>query len=132
MSKELGGLGILNLRKMNLALRVRWLCLSRVEAARAWKEFDIEVPVMVKTIFEAATSSVAGDGASTFFWLDRWLPDGRLKDLVPRLFSLIPKRLSGSRLVKNCLGGGWMDDIPADLDAPAIEELLAVADRVEG
>jgi hypothetical protein len=33
---------------------------------------------MVMEIFEAATPSVVGDGASTFFWLDKWLPDGRL------------------------------------------------------
>jgi hypothetical protein len=34
-------------------------------------------------------------------------------------------------LVKDCLDGGWLDDIPADLDALAIDELLAVADHVE-
>jgi hypothetical protein len=132
MPKELGGLGIINLRKMNIALRTRWLWLSRVEASRPWKEFVIQVPRMVTEIFEAATSSVVGDGASTFFWLDKWLPEGRLKDLAPRLFALIPKRLSRSRLVKDCLDGGWLDDIPADLDALAIDQLLAVADRVEG
>jgi hypothetical protein len=103
-----------------------------VEASRPWKEFDIQVPPMVTEIFEAATSSIVGDGASTFFWLDRWLPDGRLKDLAPRLFALIPRRLSRSWLVKDCLHGAWLDDIPTDLDAVAIEELLAVADRVEG
>jgi hypothetical protein len=87
---------------------------------------------MVKEVFEAATSFVVGDGASTFFWLDKWLLEGRLKDLAPHLFTLIPKRLSRSRLVKECLDGGWLDDIPADLDALAIDQLLAVADRVEG
>jgi hypothetical protein len=60
------------------------------------------------------------------------MPDGRLKDLAPHLFSLILRRLSRSRLVKDCLDRGWLDDIRADLDALAIEELLAVADRVEG
>jgi hypothetical protein len=30
------------------------------------------------------------------------------------------------------LDGGWLDDIPTDLDALAIKVLLAVADRVEG
>jgi hypothetical protein len=117
---------------MNLALGACWLWLSRVEASRPWKVFDIEVPPLMTKIFEAATSSVVGDGATTFFWLDRWLPDGRLKDLAPHLFSLIPRRLSRSRLVKHCLDGGWLDHIPANLDALAIEELLAVADRVEG
>jgi hypothetical protein len=35
-------------------------------------------------------------------------------------------------LVKDCTDGGWLDDIPTDLDALAIDELLAVADRLEG
>jgi hypothetical protein len=67
---------------------------------------------MVSEIFEAATSSIAGDGATTFFWLDSWLPDGRLKDLAPHLFVLIPKRISRVRLVRDALDGGWLDDIP--------------------
>jgi hypothetical protein len=33
MSKDFGGLGIPNLRKMNLTLWVQWLWLSRVEAS---------------------------------------------------------------------------------------------------
>jgi hypothetical protein len=52
---------------MNIALRTRWLWLSRVEASRPWKEFDIRVPALVTEVFEAASSSVLGDGASTFF-----------------------------------------------------------------
>jgi hypothetical protein len=64
---------------------------------------------MVKEVSKVATYSVVGDGASTFFWLDKWLPEGRLKDLAPRLFALIPKRLSRSLLVKDCLDRGrWM------------------------
>jgi hypothetical protein len=38
-----------------------------VEASRLWKEFEIQVLPMVMEIFEAATSSVVGDEASTFF-----------------------------------------------------------------
>jgi hypothetical protein len=132
MPKELGRLGIINLRKMNLTLRAHWLWLSQVGASRPWKEFDIQVPPMVTEIFEAVTSSIVGDGASTFFWLDRWLPDGSLKDLALHLFALISRRLSRSRLVKDCLHGAWLDDIPTDLDVVAIEEFLAVTDRVEG
>jgi hypothetical protein len=42
------------------------------------------------------------------------------------------KRFSRSRLVRDGLAGGWLDDAPPNLDTAAIEELLAVADRVEG
>jgi hypothetical protein len=83
-------------------------------------------------IFKIATSSIVGDGATTFFWLDKWLPDGRLKDLAPHLFAKIPRRLSRLRMVKDSFAEGWLDDIPTDLDALAIDELLEVDDRVEG
>jgi hypothetical protein len=69
---------------------------------------------------------------NTFFWLDNWLPDGRLKDIAPHLITLNPKRLSRVRMVRDALDGGWLDDIPSDLDALAVQELLAVADCVEG
>jgi hypothetical protein len=58
--------------------------------------------------------------------------DERLKDLAPHLFTKIPRRLSRSRLVKDNIDGGWLDDIPTDLDAIAIDELLAVADSTRG
>jgi hypothetical protein len=74
----------------------------------------------------------SGDGVNTFFLLDSWLPDGRLKDLAPHLFTLIPKRLSRVRLVRDALDGGWLDDIPPNLDVLVVHKLLAVADRVEG
>jgi hypothetical protein len=44
---------------------------------------------------------------------------------------LIPKRLSRSRLVKDALDDGWLDNVPPDHDAPTIEELLAATERVK-
>jgi hypothetical protein len=36
------------------------------------------------------------------------------------------------RMVRGALDGGWLDDIPPDLDVLAVQELLAVEDHVEG
>jgi hypothetical protein len=91
---------------MNLALRTGLLWLSRVEAMRPWKEFYILVPQLVHEIFEAPTSSVVGNGATTFFWTDKWLPYGCIKDLAPHLFAKIPRRSSRSRLVRDSVTGG--------------------------
>jgi hypothetical protein len=76
--KEWGGLGIPNLRYLNIALRARWLWLQRMDDSKPWKELNIQVPLAVRQLFEGATYSVLGNGASTFFWTDRWLPEGRL------------------------------------------------------
>jgi hypothetical protein len=42
---------------------------------------------------------------------------------VPHLFAKIPRRLSRPRVVKDSLARGWLDDIPTDLDALAIDEI---------
>jgi hypothetical protein len=36
------------------------------------------------------------------------------------------------RFVRDALDGGWLDDIPPDLNALAVQKLLAVADHMEG
>ncbi|KAM0837796.1 hypothetical protein ACQ4PT_061397 [Festuca glaucescens] len=128
--KEWGGLGIPNLRMMNVALRARWLWLQRVDDSKPWKELNIQVPKMARQLFEGATYSVLGDGASTFFWTDKWLSDGRMCDVAPNLFAAVPKQAPRQRLVHDGLTGGWLDDIPPDLGALAIRELLQVADRL--
>ena len=130
MPKQLGGLGILNLRLMNHALRARWLWLSRTDSSKPWSEFDIQVPRVVRQLFEVATTSIVGDRASTFFWLDKWLPGGRVKELTPNLFLKVPKSAHSSRLVREGLAGGWLEDIPPDLNALEIAELMALAAEV--
>jgi hypothetical protein len=132
MPKELGGLGIPNLRLLNLALRARWLWLSRVEAAKPWIEFNIQVPQVVHQLFDAATSSLVGDGRSTLFWTDNWLGAGRIKDMAPNLFAHISRRVANTRTVHDGLAGLWLEDITPDLDALEISELLQVADWTAG
>ena len=83
MSKTLGGLGIPNIKLMNLSLRTRWMWLKRVEGSKPWKKFNIVLPT-VQQLFEVATSSSVGDDASMFFWTDRWLPQGWIKDFADR------------------------------------------------
>ncbi|KAM0829175.1 hypothetical protein ACQ4PT_067046 [Festuca glaucescens] len=126
--KAWGGLGILNLRMMNVALRTRWLWLQRVDESKPWKELNIQVPQLARQLFEGATFSVLGDGASTLFWLDRWLPDGRISDIAPNLFAAVPKRTVKQRRVREGLAGGWLEDLSQDLGAPALLELFEVAD----
>jgi hypothetical protein len=42
-SKALGGLGIPNLRLLNLALRCRWAWLQKVDPSKAWAEFNSQL-----------------------------------------------------------------------------------------
>jgi hypothetical protein len=130
--KEWGGLGIPNIRMMNLALRTRWLWLQRTDVSKPWKELNIQVPKMARQLFEGATYSVMGDGASTFFWTDSWLPDGRICEFAPNLFGAVPKSALRQRRVREGLAGSWLDDVPPDLGTLAVSELFLLADRLAG
>jgi hypothetical protein len=109
--KEWGGFVIPNLRMMNVALRTRWLWLQRVDESKPWKELNIQVPQLARHLFEGATYSVPGDGASTLFWSDRWLPDGCISDIAPNLFATVPKRVVKQRRVREGLAGGCLEDL---------------------
>jgi hypothetical protein len=71
--KRFGGLGIPNLRLLNLALRCRWAWPQWTDPAKAWAEFDLQLPHASLAIFEAATMVQLGDGEKGRFWRDNWL-----------------------------------------------------------
>ncbi|GJM87556.1 hypothetical protein PR202_ga03523 [Eleusine coracana subsp. coracana] len=64
--KELGGLGISDLKNLVWALRVRWLWLQKTDPHRPWNMFQIQVPDQVRALFEVAMAIEIGDGTNTF------------------------------------------------------------------
>lgn len=66
--KCLGGLGISDLRRTGVALRVRWVCRDRA-AGRAPRTKERAV----LALFQAATIFTLGNGESTYFWTGRWI-----------------------------------------------------------
>jgi hypothetical protein len=91
----------------------------------------VRYPSSPKGVEDLQSCNILGSGRWGQHFLLVGLPDGRLKDLAPYLFALIPKRLSKVRLVKDALDSEWLDDIPPNLDALVIQELFAVSDHVE-
>ena len=77
--RDLGGLGVSDLRRAGIALRVRWEWQARVERrpALASKEWA------VIAVFQAATVFMLGNGESIFFWTDKWLDDRSIEDAAP-------------------------------------------------
>ncbi|KAM0905607.1 hypothetical protein ACQ4PT_017281 [Festuca glaucescens] len=65
--KSCGGLGLPNLQLLNLAMRCRWAWLQRVDATKAWAEFDLQIPPLARALFESATAVVVGNGERALF-----------------------------------------------------------------
>jgi hypothetical protein len=72
-----------------------------------------------------AVATEVGDGATTLFWLDRWVHGKRIEDLAPRLFRLIPKRLANRRTVAEALTDSrWALDLHGQLSESVLQGSL--------
>ena len=71
--KQLGGLGVKNLRLLNHALRARWRWLQWVYTNKPWHGLDFKLSPEAKAICVAATHCDLGNVGSMWFWKDSWL-----------------------------------------------------------
>jgi hypothetical protein len=67
---------------------------------------------------------VVGDGASTKFWTDRWLPAGAIPSFTPNLFRAVGRRRLG-RSVRDALADRrWVRDITGARTVPVLCEYV--------
>jgi hypothetical protein len=66
--KELGVLGIPDLKNLNGALRLRWLWLRKTEPNKPWASFPFQGNADLKAFFSMAVVTEIGDGTNTLFW----------------------------------------------------------------
>jgi hypothetical protein len=107
--KSVGGLGLLNSKKMNIALLSKWvwklyqdepsIWASIIKAkyrdadnlfegsghggSQFWKSLH-----KIKHFFKLGAKHLIGDGRRTFFWTDWWCGDQPIKELFPDLFNI--------------------------------------------
>jgi hypothetical protein len=107
--KEVGGLGLLNTKKMNQALLLKWIWRLYQEEDTIWAKLirakyrdadDIfsgsgqggspfwKSLHKVKHLFKVGAKHLVRDGACTNFWLDRWIDTRPLKESFPALFAI--------------------------------------------
>jgi hypothetical protein len=127
-----GGLGVLNLDKAGIALRLRWLWLSRTDPSRAWQGLDLQFSPLERSLFFASTTMVLGDGRTALFWEDRWLDGRSISEIAPLLYACIPKRRRRIRMVADgLLNHSWARDIHGTIGIPEIGEYLLLWRRLE-
>ena len=86
--KDLGGLGILNLKKFATALRLRWLWFEWDEEPKPWVGLGNPCNQNDANIFAASTKVEVGSGDKASFWHSSWLDGRRPKDWAPLIFGL--------------------------------------------
>jgi hypothetical protein len=98
--KELGGLGIPDIKNLNRALRLRWLWLRKTEPSKPWASLPFQANADLEAVFSMAVVTEIGDGTNTLFWQDRWLFGKSIGDLAPTLAALIPTKNSQQEICR--------------------------------
>ncbi|KAE8781754.1 putative serine/threonine-protein kinase [Hordeum vulgare] len=118
--KWAGGLGIPNLKWLNIAMQARWPWLQRVDRSRPWAEFDIDVPQDSLQLFNAAAHVELGSGEDVLLWKDRWLDGYRLEELVLALYFAVRRGARDTQTVSHGLRtGDWATDV-----GPQVSKLI--------
>jgi hypothetical protein len=128
-----GGLGVHDLERTSMSLRLRWLWLSRTDGRRAWHGLELQFSDQEQALFFASTTMILGNGRDAKFWDDRWIEGRSVREIAPSLFKCIPKRRRKSRTVADGLQGNtWASDIHGNLGIQEIGEYLLLWRRIEG
>jgi hypothetical protein len=80
----LGGLGVHDLERTSMALRLRWMWFSQTDNRRAWHGLELQFTDQERALFFAATTMILGDGHTAKFWDDRGWMDVRSRRSHPR------------------------------------------------
>ena len=70
-------------------------------------------------------TSKVGNGANTLFWTDKWIHGQKIADLIPRLFDVIPKRITNRRTIQEVFTNRrWISGITGTLSVWVLLDYL--------
>lgn len=118
---RLGGLGIPDLARTAISLRVLWIWRMRTDPTRPWRGLDMQFSKVELDVFMASTFMEVGNGESALFWEDKWLDGRSIKEMAPEVYALVPKRHRKARTVREALvDRAWIPDIAGAPSALAL------------
>ncbi|KAM3210957.1 hypothetical protein ACQJBY_064675 [Aegilops geniculata] len=123
---ELGGLGIPDLQRSGVALRVHWLWSQRIDPSRPWVHLHLPSDPDASSVFQASITWTVGNGHTCHFWTDPWIDDKAISDLAPSVLPLVARRRCKSCSVTDGLQDrSWVADIRARAHARCYDPVCA-------
>jgi hypothetical protein len=122
---HLGGLGILDLKRMGMALCLCWQWFQRTDPSKPWSKLLINVDSCTDALFDASLNIIPGNGKNILFWSDTWLEGSRLVDRWPDLVTVVPLRHRRKLTLDSALRNSrWIRDICGPLTVLIILQYL--------
>jgi hypothetical protein len=133
--KELGGLGMFDIRRFSLSLRARWPWLQITQSEKPWAQFQLHVCKEVQSLINMAVVTTVGDGSNTLFWKDRWLNGKSIKDIAPYIYAMLSARtLNKGKVIEAFANMRWLTDFQGALTLQVLFEFMElhqVLDQIE-
>ena len=127
---DLGGLGLSDLRRTGVALRVRWPWLRRADQQRTWQALHSDERA-VMDFFRAATVSNLGNGESMLFWTYNWLQGSNIRCLAPAVFTPVPKSKRGVTMAEALHGRTWVHHVTGPHTMRLLMEFIGLCNTLE-
>jgi hypothetical protein len=124
--KEIGGLGIKNLRILNHALRMRWRWFQLTDQEKPWAGLEFKLDEEAERMFKSCTTFEVGNGQKLLFWTDRWLQGCSIEDMAPNLMKFVRPRARTMTVAAAMHGNEWIAQIRGAPSIPAIAEFVDV------
>lgn len=131
--RHLGGLGVgvADLRRAGVALRLRWPWPRRTDHRRSWQGLPERDERAVVDVFRMATVATVGNGESTLFWVDNWLQGESIRNLAPSVFAAVPKRRRSCTVLDALSGRAWINHIRGPRTLRLLAEFVLLSNRLE-
>jgi len=124
--KELGGLGVSDLRRVGVTLRARWVWQDRTNG-RPPRTAERQVI----HLFQAATICSLGDGRSIFFWTDAWLHGQRIDSFAPLVVAAVKKRKLRALVAEALPGHVWVRHLEGAFTQRFLIQFGLLCDKLE-
>jgi hypothetical protein len=127
-----GGLGVQDLERAGIALRLRWMWLSITNPTKPWTGLDMQFTAKEQAMFFASTRMSVGDGNTAQFWIDRWIDSQAIKEIAPEVADMISKHIRKSMTVsQGLLDDNWSRPLQVGLQSGVPQKsILALNVRV--
>lgn len=128
---NLGGLGVADLRRSGVVLRLRSPWLRCSDPQRAWQGLPDNEERAVTSFFRNATISVIGNGESTLFWVDNWLQGTSIRCMAPTVFNAVPRRKLDCTVAEALHGGSWINHVSGPHTVRLLAEFVILSNALE-
>jgi len=85
----------------------------------------------VLALFQVATSFSVGDGASTFFWTDRWMHGSSLQFQAPTVFAAVQPHKLRSTVAEAMQINNWVRHISGAVTVQMMIEVAWICNRID-